>query len=119
MCRRDWSKLARLRYILSYPAYPALPYSLNLYLYPRPSCPLLFFLSLSYLSVFNFTISLKSIEWNDWLIKKLRKELATFNNDISSLLLNQDYVFKLYCNLLGEDAERLAKQSSSRYSVRL
>jgi len=84
-----------------------------------PSCPLLSFPSPSHLSVFNFTISLKSIEWNDWLIKKLGKELATFDNDMSSLLLNQDHAFILYYDLLGEDTEKLARQSSSRRSVRL
>jgi len=64
-------------------------------------------------------MSLKSIEWNNWLIKKLGKELAIFNNNISLLLLNQDYTFKLYCDLLGEDAERLVKRSLSYRSVRL
>ena len=43
----------------------------------------------------------------------------TFDNDTSLLFLNQDYTFKLYCDLLGEDTERLAKQLSSRCSVRL
>jgi len=119
VCRRDWSKLAGLRHISSRPACPALPCPLNLYLRPRPSRPLLFFLSPSHLSVFNFTMSSKSIEWNDWLIEKLGKELAIFDNDTSSLLLNQDHAFKLYCDLLGEDAERLAKRLSSRRSVRL
>ena len=119
MCCRDWFKLAGLRYILSRPTYPALPCPLNLYLHPYPFCPLLFFLSPSHLSVFNFIISLKSIEWNDWLIKKLGKELAIFDNDMSLLLLNQDYIFKLYYNLLGEDAERLAKRLLLYCSVRL
>ena len=84
-----------------------------------PSHPLLSFLSPFYLSIFNFTISLKSIEQNNWLIKKLGKELATFNNNISSLLLNQDSIFKLYYNLLGENAERLAKRLLLYYSIRL
>ena len=85
----------------------------------RPSYPLLSFLSPSYLSIFNFTISLKSIEWNNQLIKKLGKKLAIFNNDISLLLLNQDSAFKLYYNLLGEDIERLAKRLLLCRSVRL
>ena len=64
-------------------------------------------------------MSSKSIEWNDWLIEKLGKELAIFNNDTSLLLLNQDNAFKLYCDLLKEDTGRLVKRLLLRRSIRL
>ena len=40
-----------------------------------------------YLFIFNFTISLKSIKLNNWLIKQLKKKRIIFNNNIYPLLL--------------------------------